>query len=329
MISQLYRPGAGVASLSLDQWRLFVQIADQGSLTKVAAMRDGAQSAISRQLSAMEKQCGGRLFHRTGRGVELTESGRQLYPRVLAWLEEADALGRDVARAVDQPAGLVRVGVLSSIDHECLSRFYDQVRRLHPHIRLRIRDGVGAAVSEWLENGDVDIAILMRSGRDNRRRESTLFTARHLLVGPPGDPTTRNATVPFTGLQGLPLILAGAPSAFRRQMDQLARRMGITLNVALECDSLQIQKFMVLRSGLYAVLAEHAVTRECAAGELQAALIVKPSLTRSITLAMSEVRPMTVACREVAHILRSHLEEIGQAIDGTRANPVWQGPARS
>jgi DNA-binding transcriptional LysR family regulator len=99
-------------------------------------------------------------------------------------------------------------------------------------------------------------------------------------------------------------------------MDQLARRMNVTLKVALECDSLQIQKHMVLRSGLYAVLAEHAVARERAAGELQAALIVKPSLTRSITLAMSEVRPMTLASREVAHILRGSLEEIGQAIGG-------------
>lgn len=303
-----------MAALSLDQWRLFVQIADQGSLSKVAAMRDGAQSAISRQLSAMEKQCGGRLFHRTGRGVELTESGRQLYPRVVAWIEEADALSRDAVRAVDQPAGLVRVGVLSSIDHEHLSRAYERVRRLHPHIRLRIRDGVGAAVSEWLDNGDVDIGILMRGGRDNRRRESTLFAARHLLVAAPGDPVTRDATVPFAALQGLPLILAGAPSAFRRQMDQLSRRLGVTLNVALECDSLQFQKHMVMHGGLYAVLAEHAVARDCAAGLLQAALIVKPSLSRSITLATSEVRPMTLACREVAHILRNTLEEIGQTI---------------
>ncbi|WP_176456567.1 LysR family transcriptional regulator [Bordetella genomosp. 4] len=299
-------------ALSIDQWRLFVQIADHGSLTKVAIMRGVAQSAISRQLSGMERQCGGRLFHRTGRGVALTESGQQLYPRVLAWLEEADALGNDAARAVDEPAGLVRVGVLSSISHECLSHAYDQVRRLHPHIRLRIRDGVGSAVGEWLDNGDVDIGILMRSGRDNRRREGILFTARHLLVGAPGDPVTRSATVSFACLQGLPLILAGAPSAFRRQMDQMARRMGVTLNIALECDSLQIQKHMVLRNGLYAVLAEHAVTRECTNGELQGALIVKPSLTRSITLAMSEVRPMTLACREVAHILRNSLEKLGQ-----------------
>ena len=44
-----------VATLTLDQWRLFIQIADLGSLTKVAALRDGAQSAVSRQLAAMEQ----------------------------------------------------------------------------------------------------------------------------------------------------------------------------------------------------------------------------------------------------------------------------------
>ncbi|AOB31433.1 hypothetical protein AKI39_13150 [Bordetella sp. H567] len=301
-------------TLTLEQWRLFIQIADQGSLTKVAALRGGAQSAISRQLSVIERQCGGRLFHRTGRGVELTEAGRQLYPRVLAWLEEGDALGRDMALAVDQPAGIVRVGVLSSIDHDYLSRAYEQISRLHPHIRLRIRDGVGAAVSEWLDSGEVDIGILPRGGREHRRRESTLFSVRHLLVSAPGNRLTRERTVPFAQLQGLPLVLAGAPSAFRRQMDQLARRMDVALNVAMECDSLQIQKHMVLRSGLYAVLAEHAVMRECAAGQLQGALIVKPTIQRTITLALSEVRPLTLACREVARILRGCLDELALAV---------------
>lgn len=152
-----------MATLTLDQWRLFIQIADLGSLTKVAALRDGAQSAVSRQLAAMEQACGGRLFLRTGRGVALTEAGRRLYPRVLAWLEAGEALGQDLARQVEQPAGQVCIGVLSSIDPQYLSRAYLELSRRYPGIRLRVRDGVGAAVDEWLENGEVDIGILPRS----------------------------------------------------------------------------------------------------------------------------------------------------------------------
>lgn len=315
--ARVFSPGGLVATLTLDQWRLFIQIADLGSLTKVAALRDGAQSAVSRQLAAMEQACGGRLFLRTGRGVALTEAGRRLYPRVLAWLEAGEALGEDLARQVEQPAGQVCIGVLSSIDPQYLSRAYLELSRRYPGIRLRVRDGVGAAVNEWLENGEVNIGILPRSGRGARRRDSALFTARHLLVGAPDSWVAGRRTVPFAGLQGLPLVLAGAPSAFRRQMDQLARRMGVTLTVALECDSLALQKHMVLQGGLYAVLAQHAVLRDMQAGALAAAPIVEPGIRRGITLAMSEVRPTTQASREVARILRLCLEPLAQAGSGT------------
>ena len=116
----------------------------------------------------MEQACGGRLFLRTGRGVALTEAGRRLYPRVLAWLEAGEALGQDLARQVEQPAGQVCIGVLSSIDPQYLSRAYLELSRRYPGIRLRVRDGVGAAVDEWLENGEVDIGILPRSYRGAR-----------------------------------------------------------------------------------------------------------------------------------------------------------------
>lgn len=170
--------------------------------------------------------------------------------------------------------------------------------------------------------GEAGLAILMRGGRDDRRRKITLFTARHLLVGPPGDLTTRNETVPFACLQSSPLILAGVPSAFRRQLDLLARRMGVTLDEALECNSLHIQKHMVLRCGLYAMLAEHAVARtigrRIAGGGDHEAIHYAQHCAGYVG-----GTPNDAACREVARILRSDLEEmIAWTINGTSTHSV-------
>ena len=205
--------------------------------------------------------------------------------------------------------------MLSSIDPQYLSRAYLELSRRYPGIRLRVRDGVGAAVDEWLENGEVDIGILPRSARAPPRQRAVHRPAPagrragQLGRGSP-DRALRRVAGPAAG--------AGrAPSAFRRQMDQLARRMGVTLTVALECDSLALQKHMVLQGGLYAVLAEHAVLRDMQAGALAAARIVEPGIRRGITLAMSEVRPTTQASREVARILRLCLEPLAQAGSGT------------
>src|SRR6476659_453504 len=66
----------------LQKWRAFVAIAELGSLTRAALFLDRAQPVLSRQMNALERECDSRLFVRTGRGVELSEFGRQLFPGI-------------------------------------------------------------------------------------------------------------------------------------------------------------------------------------------------------------------------------------------------------
>ena len=67
-------------------WKLFIDAAETGSLSKLAVARGASQPQIGRQISELEQECGGRLFHRTGRGVVLTEFGLRIAPKVRAWL---------------------------------------------------------------------------------------------------------------------------------------------------------------------------------------------------------------------------------------------------
>ena len=72
--------------MQIQDFRLFLEVAEVGSLTKVAAQRQTVQSHISRQISELEKQCGAALFKRTGRGVSLTEYGAHVAQRVRLWM---------------------------------------------------------------------------------------------------------------------------------------------------------------------------------------------------------------------------------------------------
>jgi len=70
----------------LQKWRAFLAIAELGSLTRAALFLDTNQSFLSRQINALERDCGTRLFNRTGRGVELSEVGTRLFPQVRSLL---------------------------------------------------------------------------------------------------------------------------------------------------------------------------------------------------------------------------------------------------
>ena len=288
---------------NLDHWRLFVQIADHGSLTLTAAARDVAQPALSRQLAAIERSCGGRLFERSSRGLRLNEAGQRLYPRVVAWLAQADEMvaeARGDLRTVD---GVVRVGLLASFDPNVVGTVFREVRESFPGITLRIVAGLSGWLQNNVHSGALDLALLSTNSREHHSREFPIGKIAHVLVGPAGDELTRSETVPFTGLDGLPLVVPWRPYTFHNLLEHWAARKGISLNVVAECDSLPLQQQLVSNSGVYAIMAQGAVREQVAAGLLQAARIVSPELDRNIVLRVTGARPISPACKEVLRIL--------------------------
>lgn len=298
----------------------FLKVVEAGSLTRAAAALDSTQSALSLQIAALEREFGGRLFHRTGRGVALTELGTRILPRVRALLLDAGQLAADIRSGSGVIVGEVVLGVLPSAAYPLVGMLLRHLREHCPGVQLRVLEGSNGQIAEWLGQGRLDIAIMFRySGRGFRDAQS-LATVGSYLIGAPGDEVTRAATVKFARLHRLPLVLAGAPNGLRISLDQLAKRKRIELNVVLEADSIPIQKDIVADGQAYTILAWRAVAREVEAGVLQAARIVAPAIDRTLVLATTQRRPLTLAAREVA----SRLRRIAQELVGAGA---WRQPA--
>lgn len=300
--------------LSIGQWQLFLQIAECGSLTDTAAARDVAQSAISRQLGAIERACGGKLFERTARGVRLNEIGQRLYPQVKAWVQAGYHLTEDVAGMLREPAGLVRLGIIDSLADALCGPIHAELTRLFPKVRLHLVSGMSGRVSDGLERGELDIALFSENTRGRSGRGDGIARMPHVLIGAPGDPLTAVATLPFDRLHDIPLVVPGRPYAFHNVLEHWASRRGIRLDIRLECDSLNLQKRLVAAGGVYAIVGMSAIHDEVARGELQAARIVQPSLDRNIVLRLSSHAAATQACEVVYGVVRRHVKEAFPAL---------------
>lgn len=307
------------APLSIEQWQLFLQIADRGSLTDTAAARDVAQSAISRQLAAIERACGGQLFERTARGVRLNEIGQRLYPRVKAWVQQGETLTSDATESMREPAGLVRLGVIESLADAICTPILGAVAKAFPKIRLHFVTGMSGRLSEQLERGTLDLALFSENTRGRSGRGDAIGRMPHVLIGPPGDRLTAGPTVAFEKLDGIPLVVPGQPYAFHSVLEHWASRRSIRLQVQLECDALHLQKQLVMAGGLYAIMGATAVRREVERGELQAARIVQPSLDRNIVLRVSGQAAPSQATQAVQAIVREQLRRAVPAI--ARSSP--------
>ncbi len=306
----------------LNQWRMFLAIAELGSLTRAAQFLDSNLSLLSRQLNALERHCGTRLFNRTGRGVELSEVGALLFPRVMQLLADAEALEEEIRGEAREPGGQVTLGLLPSIATPLIGRMFSEMRKRYPAISLKVFEGSNGQVDEWLADSRVDIAILYRYGPSSPSMEEPLAVVDSYLIGAPGDALTAGPEVAFDALDGLPFVLPGAPNGVRTALDLMARQHHVTLAPVIEADSLPIQKQLVASERLFTVLPLHAVWNEVGEKRLQAARIVDPPFQRTISMAMSKSKGPGRAVSAVASLAIDLVAEMARAGMWRPSGPV-------
>ncbi|MFO6420838.1 LysR family transcriptional regulator [Hylemonella sp. W303a] len=296
----------------IQDFRLFLEVAELGSFTKVAARRQTVQSHISRQISALEKACGGPLFRRTGRGVALTEFGQHVERRVRLWLSGCDELFAEIRQTSTVPMGEVRIGILPSVAHPLMSHVFSRLRQDYPRIVLNVREGQGGELDAMLDTGGVDMAILFRFDKPRSPDEILLATVDTYLVSSPGAARTQGETVGFRMLEGLSLVLPRRPAHWRAILDETARSQGFHLQTVIDADSLRLQKqVLVDHPNLYALLGPFSIDEELRQGKLQAAKLVGPELKRYVTLAHPKWGQLTQASRIVSRLIRETVQSWG------------------
>lgn len=307
--------------MQIQDFRLFIEVVELGSFTKVAARRQTVQSHISRQIGELEKACGGALFRRTGRGVALTEFGAHVERRVRLWLKECDDLFADIRQTATVPMGEVKIAILPSAAHPLMTHVFKRLQLEYPRITLSIREGQGGELDALLDSGSVDMAILFRFDKPSGQDESLLSTANTYLVSSPGLSLTRGDTVDFKRLDGLPLVLPRRPAHWRGILDETARSKGFHLQAAAEADSLYFQKELVAgNKQLYTLLGPFSMTEELQTGRLQVAKVVNPELKRYVTLAHPKQGALTQASRIVSRLIKETVGEWGGQLTKPRGS---------
>lgn len=283
------------------KWALFLQVADAGSVSAAALALDMQQSMVSRHIARLEEEAGARLFRRTGRGVVLTELGQQIYPRLKALTQDAEQLFDDIRTSGGTAMGDVRVGLLPSTVPMLAGTLFRAVRTAWPRVRLHLSEGSSTQLEEWLQQGRLDLALLLREEETAAPDEVVLVKLPLYLVVPVRHPLARRTTIAFEDLAELPLVLPSEPHPLRARLAKLARQKGIVLTQALEADSIRLQHEIVASDGGFAITAGTLTAPESC--RLATVHIVRPSLSRAIVLGVTRHRAHTRATWEVTRML--------------------------
>lgn len=296
-------------ALDLRQLRYFVAISETGSFNAAARALHIAQSALSRQMQALEQACGGRLMERSVHGVVLTATGELVLARARALMTDAANLLAETNALNDDPAGLVRVAAPSSFGDILYPALAADVTRRLPRVQLELHEALNDAALAALRAGSLEMAVVGAPEQNPHLSYTVLCVEPMLLVGQPGDPRLAVSSFPLEQLPDLPLILPIGGGWLTAARKRLGRRDVLTqATAAIRLQSPGPVK-MMLRLGLgYAVLPASAVQAELRAGSLAGTLV--RDLAAARVLAVPQERVLSRAAEAVAHAIKTAVSSI-------------------
>lgn len=148
-----------MVALDLRRLRFLREFEERGTLAAVAAALGYSPSAISQQLTLLEKEVGARLFEKAGRGVRLTDAGQVLARHARVLLTAAEAAEADLAALSGEVCGTVRAGGLQSAARRLLVPAVARMMVDHPGIRAEISELELEQALPDLRVGAVDLVI--------------------------------------------------------------------------------------------------------------------------------------------------------------------------
>ncbi|MGW2560939.1 LysR family transcriptional regulator [Streptomyces sp. NPDC001514] len=179
--------------LNLHQLRLLRELAHRGTIAAVAEALSYSPSAVSQQLSQLERKTGITLLERSGRRVALTPAGTKLVRRAEAILEHLEAAQAELVESRGA-TGPLRTGFYPSAAGFLSASVYTALRASHPRLELWIQEIDPVDAPDALRAGQLDLALVhsyegFLSPVEAGVESKPVFTERMLLAAP-ADPTT-------------------------------------------------------------------------------------------------------------------------------------------
>lgn len=165
-------------ALDWDKLRVFHAAAQAGSFTHAAETLHLSQSAISRQVSALEHDVGVPLFHRHARGLVLTEQGEMLFRTAHDVLMKLESIRSRLLETKDHPTGVLRVTTTVGLGTGWLTDRTKEFLDLYPEINLQL---VFTNEELDLTMRQADCAVRLRQPQQPDLIQRRLFTV-HLHV---------------------------------------------------------------------------------------------------------------------------------------------------
>lgn len=238
--------------------RAFLIALEEGSLNRAASRLRLSQSALSRQMQALEAEVGGPLLERTSSGVRATDAGYALARSLPGVLRDYDAAIGEARRLARGQRDVLRIGYLGSAAQPFLNPALSALRKTHPEVKVKLLDLSPGEQIAALRRGEIDLAV---TGQEVGLGSTEFYTRKlatlPVVVALPDDhPLAKKKRIALKSL--VKECFIGSPESDLPGRDrwiiQLCRRAGFRPKFGQQAETLSQALSLVSGEGMVVLL---------------------------------------------------------------------------
>jgi len=282
--------------MTLDQLRVFIEVAERGHVTRAAETLGMSQSAASAAIAALESSCQIKLFDRIGRGIQLTEVGRIFQREARAVLDRASMARSVLEDLAGGPVGPVSIAASQTIATYWLPRRLADFHAANPGVRLNVVIGNTHDVETAVVEGEASVGLVEGPTQHPALIRQRIDHDQLVLVVASNYPSLPVNKSGQLDLRSITWVIREAGSGTRRGLEDLARHEGLSLdnlNISLVLPSNEAVREAIEAGAGATIISRHVVASAVATGTLTAIPVDLP--LREYALLRHRDRHETVA----------------------------------
>lgn len=291
--------------MQIESLKVFCDLAETESFTKAAQINHVTQSAVSQQISSLERQFKSLLIERSKKKFRLTREGQVLYDYSKQIIQTYDALFSRLQEIKDIISGTIRVATIYSIGLHDLPPYLKKFLKAYPTVNVHVEYRRSNQVYDDVLGNVVDLGLVAYPLKDSKLEIVPLRKDMMVLICHPHHPLAKAKSVPLKAISGQKFIGFEPDIPTRRAIDKILKENEINVQHVMEFDNIETVKRAVEIDAGIAIVPHGTITQEVSKQTLVEIKIEDEEFYRPLAAIHKKNKVLSPAMKQFLSVLKS------------------------
>jgi DNA-binding transcriptional LysR family regulator len=290
--------------MQIESLKVFCDLAETESFTKAAQINHVTQSAVSQQISSLERQFKSLLIERSKKKFRLTREGQVLYDFSKQIIQTYESLFSKLQEIKDIISGTIRVATIYSVGLHDLPPYLKKFLKAYPTVNVHVEYRRSNQVYEDVLGNVVDLGLVAYPQRDAKLEIIPLRKDMLVLICHPQHPLAKVKSVKLRDIAGQKFIGFEPDIPTRRAIDRVLKEKDVVVQHVMEFDNIETVKRAVEIDAGISIVPHGTVTQEISKQTLAAVLIEGEELYRPLAAIHKKNKVLSPAMKQFLSVLK-------------------------